>query len=168
MNLLTVWRRKIPVYIHDARCTIQNIILGAFHWIRKGTVIGKDYRSLYRLLSYMNKDEGSEVNHCCQVFANYSASVTKLICHIFCINFVIVNFFIYKLCFVKTLLSISFVTCKLSYVPQKLARTLQHSYKTGISVLYSAQCKRTSKFRVEICLKSLLFNFACSSISKFL
>ncbi len=23
----------------------------------------------------MNKDEGSEVNHCCQVFANFSASV---------------------------------------------------------------------------------------------
>jgi hypothetical protein len=24
----------------------------------------KDYRGIYRLLSYMNKDEGSKVNHC--------------------------------------------------------------------------------------------------------
>ncbi len=54
-----------------------------------------DYRGIYRLVSYMNKDEGSEVNHCCQVFAIFSASVTKLISHIFCINFVIVNFVIY-------------------------------------------------------------------------
>ncbi len=62
-----------------------------------------DYRGINRLLCYMNKDEGSEVNHCCQVFANFSASVTKLLNHIFCINFVIVNFFfvnfvMYKLC----------------------------------------------------------------------
>ncbi len=76
----------------------------------------KEYRGLYRLLSYMNKDKGSEENHCCQVFANFSASVTKLISHIFCINFVIVNFVIYKLCYVSILLSIGFVTCKLCYV----------------------------------------------------
>ncbi len=44
----------------------------------------------------MNKDKGSEVNHCCHVFANFSASVTKFICHIFCINFVIINFVTYK------------------------------------------------------------------------
>jgi hypothetical protein len=55
---------------------------------------------VYRLLSYMNKDEGSEVNHCCQVFAYFSASVSKSISHIFCINFVIVNFVVYTLCYV--------------------------------------------------------------------
>ncbi len=44
----------------------------------------------------MNKDEGSRVNHCCQVFANFSASVTKFVRHIFCINFVILNFDTYK------------------------------------------------------------------------
>jgi hypothetical protein len=53
-----------------------------------------------RLLRHMNKDEGSEKNHCCQVFANLSASVTKCMHHIFCINFVIINFVTYKLCFV--------------------------------------------------------------------
>ncbi len=62
----------------------------------------------------MNKDEGFEVNHCCQAFAKFSASVTELISHIFCINFVSVNFVIYKLCYV--LLSISFVTFNLCYV----------------------------------------------------
>jgi rRNA maturation protein Nop10 len=36
----------------------------------------EDYRGIYRLLSYMNKDKGSNVN---QVFANFSASVKKLI-----------------------------------------------------------------------------------------
>jgi hypothetical protein len=34
-------------------------------------VEGPDYRGIYGLLSYMNKDEGSEVNHSCQVFANF-------------------------------------------------------------------------------------------------
>ncbi len=56
----------------------------------------KDYKGIHRLLSYMNKDEGSEVNYSCQVFAYFSASVSKLISPIFCTNFVIVNFFIYK------------------------------------------------------------------------
>jgi hypothetical protein len=41
-------------------------------------------------------------------------------------------------------------------------------YKTGMSVLYSAQCKGTSEFCVQICLKSSVFNFACSSISTFI
>jgi hypothetical protein len=58
----------------------------------KGIIRIKDYRGIYRLLSYMNKDEGSEVNHCCQVFAHFSANVTKFIHHIFCINFVFLNF----------------------------------------------------------------------------
>ncbi len=58
----------------------------------------KDYRGICRLLSYMNKDEGSEENHCCQVFANFSASETKFIHHIFCINFGIINFVTDKLC----------------------------------------------------------------------
>ncbi len=66
-------------------------------------VRAKDCRDIYRLLSYMNKDEGSEANHCCQVFTNFSASVTKFICHIFCTNFVIMhfvtlNFVMYNLC----------------------------------------------------------------------
>jgi hypothetical protein len=53
----------------------------------------KDYRGICRLLCYMNNDEGSEVNHCSQVFAaNFSASVKKFIPHIFCINYVIINF----------------------------------------------------------------------------
>jgi hypothetical protein len=56
--------------------------------------------TLYRMCFYMNKDEGSEVNHCCQVFANFSATLTKLIRHIFCINFVIINFDTCKLCYV--------------------------------------------------------------------
>jgi hypothetical protein len=67
---------------------------GAWDWNRC-----KDYRGIDRLLSYMNKDEGYEVNHCCQVFSNFSASMTKFICHIFCINFVIINFVTYKLCY---------------------------------------------------------------------
>jgi hypothetical protein len=33
---------------------------------------------VYRLLSYMKKDEGSEVNQRCQVLAYFSASVSKL------------------------------------------------------------------------------------------
>jgi hypothetical protein len=57
----------------------------------------KDYKGIYRLLSYMNKDEGSEVNHSYQVFAYFSGSVSKLKSPIFCTNFVIVNFVIYKL-----------------------------------------------------------------------
>ncbi len=45
--------------------------------------VHKDYRGIYRLSSYMNEDEGSEANHCCQVCANFSASVTKFFRHIF-------------------------------------------------------------------------------------
>ncbi len=60
--------------------------------------VPKDYRGIYRLLRNMNKDVGSEENHCCQVFANFSTSVTKFICHMSCINFVIINFVMYKLC----------------------------------------------------------------------
>ncbi len=56
----------------------------------------KDYRGLYRLLSYMNKDKGSEVNDCCQFFASFSSIVTKFISHIFCVNFVIINFVTYN------------------------------------------------------------------------
>jgi hypothetical protein len=48
----------------------------------------------------MNKDEGSEGNHCCQVFTNFTASVTKFMCHIICINFTIINFATCKLCYV--------------------------------------------------------------------
>ncbi len=55
-------------------------------------------------MSYMNKDKGSEVNHYCQVFANFMDSVTKFTSHIFCLNFfilnfVIVNFVMYKICY---------------------------------------------------------------------
>jgi hypothetical protein len=64
------------------------------------TVRTKDYRGICRLLSYMNKDEGSEVNKCCQVFANFLASVTKFAPQIFCVNFVIIYFVTYKLCYV--------------------------------------------------------------------
>jgi hypothetical protein len=65
---------------------------------REGFIIPpKDYRGVHRLLSYMNKDEGSEENQCCQVFANFSSSVAMFIRHIFCINFVIINFVTYKL-----------------------------------------------------------------------
>jgi hypothetical protein len=70
-----------------------------------------DYRGIYRLLSYMNKDEGSEVNLCCQALANFSDSVTKFIHHMFCINFVIINFVTYKL-----FLLINFVKYKLCYL----------------------------------------------------
>jgi hypothetical protein len=56
-----------------------------------------DYKGIYRLLSYMNKDEGSEVTHCCQVLVNFSAGVMKFIRHIFCINVVIINFVMHKL-----------------------------------------------------------------------
>ncbi len=59
-------------------------------------VYTKDYGGIDRLLRYMNKDEGPEVSHCCKVFANFSANVTEFICHIFCINFVIINFVTYK------------------------------------------------------------------------
>jgi hypothetical protein len=56
----------------------------------------------------MNKDEGSEVNHGCQVFANFSASVTKYKRHFFCINFVIINNFVqYKHCYIEALLHIN-------------------------------------------------------------
>jgi hypothetical protein len=110
----------------------------------------------------MDKDERSEVKHCCQAFANFSASVTKLISHIFCINFAIVNFVMYK--------RFNYNLCHLNR--EKLAaetcQDLAALYKTGISVQYSAQCKRTSEFRVQICLKSFIFNFACSSISTFI
>ncbi len=61
------------------------------------SILPKDYRGIYRLLSYMNKDKGSEVNHCCQAFANFSAGVKNFIRHIFCINFVIINLLLYKL-----------------------------------------------------------------------
>jgi hypothetical protein len=47
----------------------------------------------------------------------------------------------------------------------KTCQDLAALYKTGISVLYIAQCKCTSEFRVQICLKSFVFDFACSSIS---
>ncbi len=69
------------------------------HYLSHCRVIPKDYRGVCRLLRYMNKDEGSEENHCCQVFANLSANVTKFIRHIFCINFVIINFVTYELCY---------------------------------------------------------------------
>ncbi len=48
-----------------------------------------------------------------------------------------------------------------------LASWLATLYKTSISVLYSAQCTRISEFCVQICLKSFVFNFACSSTSTF-
>jgi hypothetical protein len=79
----------------------------------KGIVRIKDYRGIYRLLSYMNKDEGSEVNHCCQVFANFSASVTKFIHHIFLYKFcyfefcLLVSFVMYNICYIETLLHIN-------------------------------------------------------------
>jgi hypothetical protein len=62
---------------------------------------------------------------------------------------------------------------KLCYLTrEKLAaeacQDLATLYKTGISVLYSAQCKCTSEFRVQICLKSFVYNFACSSKSTFI
>ncbi len=65
----------------------------------------------------MNKDVGSEVNHCCQFFANFSASVTKFTRHIFCINFVIINFLtlnfvMFKICYIWILVQIYFVTHK--------------------------------------------------------
>ncbi len=45
-----------------------------------------------------------------QVFTNFSASVTKFIHYIFCINVVIINFVLYKLCYIYiTLLQILYM-----------------------------------------------------------
>ncbi len=128
------------------------------------TVLCKDYRGIYRSLSYMNKGQGSELNRCCQVFGNFSASVTKFIHHIFCINFVIINFVTYKLSYIFNLFRLKFLTYKLCYLSrEKLAaetcQDLAALYPTGMSVLYSAQCNRTSVFHVHIFLESFVFLF---------
>jgi hypothetical protein len=97
IHLYNLWshRAGTVALICTARLSWPDLISSPLQSVR-----AKDYRGINRLLSYMNKDEGSEVNHCCQVFANFSASVTKLLSHIFCKNFVIVNFVICKLCYV--------------------------------------------------------------------
>ncbi len=133
---------------------------------------------LCRLLSCMNKDEGSEVNHCCQVFTNILSSVTKFICHIFWINFVImslllINFVSYKLCYHIKFVMYKRLNYKLCYLThEKLAaetcQDLAILYQTSMSVLYSAHCTHTSVFRVQICVKSFVFYFACQSISTFI
>jgi hypothetical protein len=60
----------------------------------------------------------------------------------------------YKLCY---------LTCE--KLAAETCQGLATLYKTGISVLCTAQCKCTSEFREQICLKSFVFHFACSSIS---
>ncbi len=100
----------------------------------------KDYWGIYvycRLLSNETKKEGSEANHCCQVFANFSASVTKFIRHIFCLNFVLINFAIHKLCSVYNLLLINFVSNKLCYIAhKKLAIKACHELATLYFTVY--------------------------------
>jgi hypothetical protein len=98
-------RARDPPFHHRTRNQVNNFVSGGWGGAlglnnddRKcKTLIGG---GIYRLLSYMNKDEESGVNHCCQAFANFSARVTKFIRHTFCINFVIINFVTYKLCYV--------------------------------------------------------------------
>jgi hypothetical protein len=125
----------------------------------------KVYICTCRLLSYMTTAEGSEVNHCCQVFANFSASVTMFIRLVFCINFVTIHFVtdklvMYKLCFKQ------YLNYKLCYLTQeKLAiGTCEERatlYPTCMSVLYSAQCTHTTVYCVQICLRTFVFYFAC-------
>jgi hypothetical protein len=89
---------QFPVLCTDNWCFSHYLVIICTVFTKSITL--KDYSGIHRLLSYMNKDEGSEVNHCCQVFAKCSTSVEKFICHIFLINFVIINFVTYKLCYV--------------------------------------------------------------------
>jgi hypothetical protein len=89
----------------------------------------------------------------------------------------LVNFVMYKICYIKTLLQINVVyilklNYKLCYIAcKKLAveacQEIATLYPTGMSVLYSAQCTCLSMFCVQICLKAFVFYFASQSIYTF-